>query len=103
MKRQLESLGHRVFVAETAAEALLMVEGPDTPDLLLIDVGLPRGMSGTELADAVRMARPRLPVIFMSGYTAAPKEQRRIRESGAALLVKPFTALELERAMSDAF
>jgi CheY-like chemotaxis protein len=58
-------------------------------------------MDGIELADAARAARPDLPVIFMSGYTAVPEAQQRIREAGAPLLPKPFTTPQLEQAIAD--
>jgi CheY-like chemotaxis protein len=105
VRRQLESLGHHVLVAEAATEALLLVnvKGPGAPDLLLVDVVLAAGMNGLELADAARKARPGLPVIFMSGYTAVPEAQQRIRETGATLLSKPFTTPQLERAVNAVF
>ena len=105
VRRQLESLGHSVLVAEAATEALLLItiQGPGAPDLLLVDVVLATGMNGIELADAAREARPGLPVIFMSGYTAVPEAQQRIRETGAPLLSKPFTTPQLDRAVNAAF
>jgi CheY-like chemotaxis protein len=99
VRRQLESLGHKVLVAEAATEALLLLRGPGAPDLLVTDVVLATGMNGIELATAARAVRPDLPVIFMSGYTAVPEAQRRIRETGAPLLSKPFTTPQLERAI----
>jgi PAS domain S-box-containing protein len=99
VRRQIESLGHRVLVAEAATEALLLLQGPGAPDLLVSDVVLATGMNGVELATAARAMRPGLPVIFMSGYTAVPEAQRRIRETGAPLLSKPFTTPQLERAI----
>ena len=99
VKRQLERLGHRVLVAEAATEALLLLQGPGAPDVLLTDVVLKTGINGIDLAQAARKARPGLPVIFMSGYTAVPEAQQRIRETGAPLLSKPFTTPQLERAM----
>ncbi|HUK35692.1 MAG TPA: ATP-binding protein [Vicinamibacterales bacterium] len=99
VRRQLESLGHRVFVAEAATEALLLVQAGD-PDILLTDVVLATGMNGIDLAEAATTARPGLAVMFMSGYTAAPEAQERIRASGAPLLSKPFTTPQLERALN---
>src|SRR5262245_8290340 len=69
IRRQLESMGHKVLVAEGATEALLLCCGPGAPDIMLTDVVLP-GMDGIDLALAARKARPELQVIFMSGYTA---------------------------------
>jgi CheY-like chemotaxis protein len=100
VRRQLETLGHRVLVAEAATEALLLIQGPGAPDLLLTDVVLRRGINGIDLAQAAREARPGLPVIFMSGYTAVPEAQQRIRDTGAPLLSKPFTTPQLERAVN---
>ena len=103
LRRQLESLGHKVLVAEAATEALLLLRGPGAPDLLVADVVLGSGMNGIELATAARAARPDLPVIFISGYTAVPEAQQRIRETGAPLLSKPFTTPQLERAIDAVF
>ena len=100
VRRQLESMGHRVLVAEAATEALLLMQGPGAPDVLLTDVVLKSGMNGIDLAQAAREARPGLPVIFMSGYTAVQEAQQRIRDSGAPLLSKPFTTPQLERAVN---
>ncbi len=99
VRRQLESLGHRVLVAEAATEALLLVKAGD-PDVLLTDVVLATGINGIELAEAAAAAKPALAIMFMSGYTAAPQAQDRIRASGAPLLSKPFSTPQLERALN---
>ena len=58
-------------------------------------------MNGIDLATGrARRRGPGLPVIFMSGYTAVPEAQQRIRETGAPLLSKPFTTPQLERAIA---
>jgi PAS domain S-box-containing protein len=99
VRRQLESLGHHVLVAEGATEALLLIQ-TGAPDVLVTDVVLRTGMNGIDLAQAAREARPGLPVIFMSGYTAVPEAQQRIRDTGAPLLSKPFTTPQLERTVN---
>ena len=99
VRRQLESLGHKVLVAEGTTEALLLIQGPGAPDVLLTDVGLAEGMDGIELAEAARGVRPGLPVIFISGFTAVPEAQQRIRNTGAPLLSKPFSTPQLEHAI----
>lgn len=102
VRRQLETLGHRVLTAEAAADALDIAQRPGTIDVLVTDVVLGTGMSGIELADAVRARRPQLPVVFMSGYTAALDAQQRIRSTGAAFVPKPATLSTLARALADA-
>ena len=92
VRRQLESLGHRVLVAEAAAEALRLLEGPRALDVLLTDVVLGDGHERHRARRAAREAAARTcRSIFMSGYTAVPDAQQRIRESGAPLLAKPST------------
>jgi PAS domain S-box-containing protein len=100
VRRQLEALGHTVLLAETAAAALPLLRSSDTIDVLLTDVLLGSGMNGIDLADAARVFRPGLPVIFMSGFTAVPEAQQRINDSGAPLLTKPSTLSQLERALN---
>ena len=100
VRRQLESLGHRVLVAEAATEALLLVKAAE-PDVLLTDVLLATGMNGIDLSAAATGVRPGLSVIFMSGFTAVPEAQERIRAAGAPLLSKPFTTPQLERALAS--
>jgi PAS domain S-box-containing protein len=108
VRRQLEVLGHRVLVASSANEAMMMIDSPDglvgtdPPDLLLTDVVLASGMDGIDLAVAARVARPDLPVIFMSGFTAVPEAQQRMRDTGAPLLSKPFSTAQLDRAVNAA-
>ena len=99
VRRQLETLGHSVLVADSAASALSMLKGGQPPDVLLADVVLGSGMNGIDLAEAARVMRPGLPIIFMSGFTAVPEAQQRIHDSGAPLVTKPATLSQLERAM----
>jgi PAS domain S-box-containing protein len=98
VRRQLEALGHRVLVAEAATEALLLVKAGN-PDVLLTDVMLASGINGIELADTACGLKPGLAVVFMSGFTAKPEMQERIRATGAPFLSKPFTTPQLERAL----
>ena len=101
VRRQLETLGHTVFVADAATEALLLLQGPAVHDVLVTDIVLGTGMNGIDLAAAARRVRANLPVIFISGYTAIAEAQQRIREMGAPLLSKPFTTPQLEQAIQD--
>ncbi len=100
VRRQLETLGHKVLVAGTADAALPILSGPEAPDVLLTDVVLGAGKNGIDLADAARVSRPGLPVIFMSGFTEIPEAQKRINESGAPFLTKPASLSQLERALN---
>jgi PAS domain S-box-containing protein len=100
VRRQLETLGHTVLIADAAAMALTLLRTDQTIDVLLTDVVLGSGMNGIDLADAARVFRRGLPVIFMSGFTAVPEAQQRIKNSGAPLLTKPATLSQLESALN---
>jgi CheY-like chemotaxis protein len=62
----LVELGYEVEEAETGAEALERIEARP-PDIVVTDHLMP-GLSGTELAAALRALRPGLPVLIVSGY-----------------------------------
>jgi PAS domain S-box-containing protein len=103
VRRQLETLGHKVLLAESADAALPILRDASRAaaiDVLLTDVVLGSGMNGIDLAEAAKVATPNLPVIFMSGFTAVAEAQQRISESGAPLLTKPSTLSQLERALN---
>jgi PAS domain S-box-containing protein len=59
----LNSLGHRVFTAISGETALDMLRRQETIDVVIIDHSL-SGITGTELAEAIRMEWPTIAVIF---------------------------------------
>ncbi|MEV6345310.1 PAS domain-containing protein [Actinoplanes sp. NPDC051851] len=88
--RLLEKAGYRVFSAPDPQEALRMCRAGGLEfDALLSDVIMP-GMSGTQLAAALRDDRPGLPVLFMSGYTSGPAPGGQELPPDAPLIRKPF-------------
>ena len=85
----LERKGYVMLVAQNGAAALELVDKhTGVIHVLLTDVVMP-GMNGRELAALVTARRPKVKVIFMSGYTAdVPAEFG--AEGGPAFLSKPF-------------
>ena len=63
----LEDLGHTVFEAYSAKEALEILRGEDSVDLIVADHAMPK-MTGTELAKVVRSEWPDIPVLLATGY-----------------------------------
>lgn len=86
----LSHLGYRVLEAENGQSGLRIVETGVRIDLLLTDVGLPGGMNGRQLADAVRSQRPELKVLFLTGYAESVAVRDRRMEQGMEIMTKPF-------------
>jgi CheY-like chemotaxis protein len=90
----LELHGLRVIVAATPEEALSVAASTDTPiALMLTDVVMPR-MSGPELAARLRDVRPRMRVLYMSGYPATLVQQG-LLDPWMRLISKPFKTADL--------
>jgi FixJ family two-component response regulator len=64
---------------------------------LITDVRMP-GMDGLDLQRRVRLARPELPIIFITGHHEDDVEQRALAEGAAFFIRKPFDAGELLHA-----
>ena len=90
----LSDLGYTVLEAGDGQAGLRIAESDAHIDLLLTDVGLPRGMDGHQLADAARQLRPGLPVLFMTGYADEPAACGDM-EPGMQVIAKPFTLAAL--------
>jgi two-component system cell cycle sensor histidine kinase/response regulator CckA len=100
LAHRLERLGFAVMSATSGAEALQVVE-QRTFDLVLTDSVMP-GISGPELIEHLRVARPELRIILMSGYT--PNEAHgNDASAGCQRLRKPFTTSQLAHALTLAF
>jgi signal transduction histidine kinase len=95
IRTALQRFGYEVLEAESAENALTLVEsGPPTIHLLLTDVVLPR-MTGRALAEQLRAASPTLRVLFMSGYSEEVSTREGFLKPGMQLIEKPFTVQAL--------
>jgi CheY-like chemotaxis protein len=92
----LEDLGCRVVSAESGEEALGRLAA-DGIDLVVSDVVMP-GMTGVELAYKVQEDFPKVPVLLATGYS----DEIVRRGSEFSVLLKPFGAADLSKAMTAA-
>jgi PAS domain S-box-containing protein len=98
VRRQLASLGYPVLEAEGAREALGLVERVEGIRVVLSDIGLPGGMSGTELAREVRARLPGVGVLLMTGH--AMVDARGSGEGELPVLRKPIEPETLAAALA---
>src|SRR4051812_30110767 len=92
----LEAEGYRVLRAQHSDEALLLLDGYKEPvQLLLTDVKMDPFLSGCELAKCIRLMRPDIGVLYVSGYSSNAVVQQEVEEARAVFLAKPFTPKDL--------
>jgi PAS domain S-box-containing protein len=90
----LEDLGHTAFEAYSAKEALEILRREDSVDLVITDQAMPN-MSGTQLAQAIKIEWPDMPVVLATGYAdRVPGD-----ELGLPKLAKPYLQRDLAEAL----
>jgi signal transduction histidine kinase len=90
----LRLLNYRVVEAAREDVAYSLLSGGDKIDLACIDLQLDQG-SGSHLAQRLREARPGLPIIFITGSSAAPKPANEL------VFRKPIADSALARAIVE--
>ncbi len=99
----LDDLGLTTIEAASGPAGLEILRSRQTIDLLITDIGLP-GLNGRQMADAARLLRPDLKILFMTGYAEAAAAASGFLEPGMAMITKPFpidTLAERIRGMID--
>jgi two-component system, cell cycle sensor histidine kinase and response regulator CckA len=99
-RRILEQFGFGVFEARNGAEALELLDSGPRIDAVVSDVVMP-GMSGRELVGRLRLRRPDLPVLFLSGYTGDELGEEVRGQPHQAFLQKPFSPDALAAALEE--
>jgi CheY-like chemotaxis protein len=96
----LRSLGYNVHAAATGPEGVRLLDELGSVHLLLSDIGLPGGISGKQLADTARSARPQLKVILITGYAQEATDADLLAQR-IELLRKPVLIGVLLRKVQD--
>lgn len=101
--RVLTRDGHEAVAVESAEDALLALRRCDPRqvfDVVISDVGLP-GMSGWQLASAVRTRYPDVAVVITSGWAAAPDDAATgLGISLDGFVPKPYSRADLRRVLA---
>ncbi|MFF8802883.1 MULTISPECIES: response regulator [unclassified Methylobacterium] len=87
----LGDLGYVAIEAADSVAGLKVLESNTRIDLLVTDVGLPGGMNGRQMADAARVRRPDLKVLFVTGYAENAVLGNGRLGQGMGILTKPFS------------
>ena len=85
----LADLGYEPLVAPDAATGLQLIQTSPRISLLVTDVGMP-GMNGRQLADAARIHRPDLKILFITGYAESALAPDGVLAHGMQVISKPF-------------
>ncbi len=94
----LAASGYTVLSASTAKEALTVSEShPGLITLMLTDVVLRGSADGQELSRQIKVQRPNIRILFMSGYSESFVASSSDSANPAELLQKPFSSEELRR------
>ena len=93
--------GYRVIDVADGSTAVERLQSAEVIDLLVTDVGLTGALNGRQVADAGRLQRPALPVLFVTGYAASAAVGAGQLETGMEVLTKPFLAADLERRVGQ--
>ncbi len=97
----LQRQGYNVLDAKNGEEALqLSMNHPGHIDILVTDTIMPR-MSGLQLAQQLTKARPKMKVLFLSGYTDDAIVHHGIIDSDIPFLQKPFSSEGLANKVRD--
>jgi two-component system cell cycle sensor histidine kinase/response regulator CckA len=99
--RGLSSRGYTVLEASNGVEAIEVLNGHQGDvDLIVSDVVMPE-MDGPTLLKELRVTKPELKIIFVSGY-AEDAFEKNLPEGGQfAFLAKPFTLKQLVAAVKE--
>ncbi len=97
----LEDLGYTAIEAADGATGLRILQSDVRVDLLVTDVGLPDGLNGRQVADAGRVSRPALKVLFITGYAENAVLSHGHLDPGMHVMTKPFAMDALASRIKD--
>lgn len=91
----LREQGYATVEAGDGPSGLRILDSERRIDLLVTDVGLPGGLNGRQVADAARVRRPDLQVLFITGYAENAAVGNGLLEPGMEVMTKPFLMTDL--------
>jgi signal transduction histidine kinase len=97
----LRELGYSVIEAADGNAAVDILNSTHRVDLLFTDVILGGSMSGREVASQAILLRPKLPILFTTGYARDAIDTNERLGDGQDLLPKPFSYSDLAAKIAE--
>lgn len=91
----LEESGFKVLTVGDGPAGLDILQSSQPIDVLITDIRLPKGMNGREVAEAALLVRPRLKILFMTGYAGSAFDEVDESTAGVEVMNKPFDLVRL--------
>jgi two-component system cell cycle sensor histidine kinase/response regulator CckA len=99
VERVVQRAGHATMTARSGAEALAAAASADSVDLLITDLMMPQ-MNGDELARRMLVLRPKLKVLYLTGFSEQLFKDKVALWQDEAFLEKPCSVKGLMEAVS---
>jgi DNA-binding response OmpR family regulator len=88
LAREFDRLGLAVDTADDGVDGVARASERDY-DLAVVDLTMPR-LGGLEVLDELKKARPRMPVLLITGFASVETAVYAMRHGAADVVLKPF-------------
>lgn len=92
---------YELSFAENGVEALSMLTAGAAPDLLLLDIKMPK-IHGLEILKKIKAEKPKLPVMIVSGYQSTEIAKEALKAGACDYVPKPFESKTILSAVLSA-
>ena len=100
VREVLQELHYAAVEIADQAAALPLLASHERIDLMISDIGMP-GINGRDLADAARVHRPDLPILFITGYAEQATTRGDFLGENMSMITKPFSLDALATKIAD--
>ncbi|WP_218013774.1 PAS domain-containing protein [Rubellimicrobium rubrum] len=101
VREVLDEAGYAALEAADGPSGLRILQSDARVDLLITDVGLPGGLNGRQVADAARLVRPELKILFITGYAENAVIGNGQLDRDMSIITKPFQMEALTRKIRE--
>jgi CheY-like chemotaxis protein len=102
LEKALRALGYQVLSAADGNEALNILDSDRHIDLMVSDIVMPGGISGTELAARARQRWPELAIVLATGFADALRTRSTELPDGVRVIAKPYRPAKIASAIRAA-